>query len=211
MNTYEQKGVEFLKKIEYLVVRPNLKTKDSLFDVLDCISLKQGYHIGLKVAREVGMGDESFFYTYYDEDYFKDGFLLGSIHETSIELFGNLKAEPSEMGAWQVYLLWMSPTVLPFFWHGGYIHRQYFFDRDHYENPLLFCGKQMPEEFKPDIIPQPTVIMEGNKAIVTCPYWNNWEGLVLESKHISINTDGEIDIQEGGHKTLYEYDCGICY
>lgn len=205
MNPYELKGIDFLDKIVYLVERKDLKTKDSLFKVLDQIKLKEGVHLGLKVAGRDGLGDESYFYTYYGKvDPFKD------YGEPPHEVFKNIIVEPSEMGAWQAYLLWMSPTVLPLFWHGGYIRRDYFFDRDDFECPSPW-EEDNPIELKLEQIPQPSVTLEGNKAIVTCPYWNNWEGLVLESMPIIFKSDGGIAIRRAKHKVLMEYNCRICY
>ena len=60
-------------------------------------------------------------------------------------------------------------------------------------------------------IPQPTVTMEDNKAIVTCPYWNYWEGLVLESLPIIFKADGSISFRKEKQKALYKYDCGIVF
>ena len=64
MNSFERKGVEFLAIIKKMGRKKAMVTKDSLFEVLDHIRLKDGYHLGLKLAEENGMGDESFFYTY---------------------------------------------------------------------------------------------------------------------------------------------------
>ena len=59
MNPYERNAIDFLAKIDYLAKRKDLKTKDSLFKVLDHIQLREGFHLGLKVAGRVGIGDES--------------------------------------------------------------------------------------------------------------------------------------------------------
>lgn len=211
MTPYEQNGIDFLKKIEYLVKRKDLKTKDSLFKVLDRIRLRKGFHLQLKVANQVGLGDESFFYTYYgEEDPFKEDLLNNSIHSASTEILKRLVVEPTAMGAWQVYLFIISPTVLPLFWHGGYIRREYFFDREHFECPISMW-EERPINLTLEMIPQPSVTVEDNKAIVSCPYWNNWEGLVLESTPVVFKADGGISVRRAKHKVLYKYHCGLCY
>lgn len=212
MNPYECNAIDFLAKIDYLAKRKDLKTKDSLFKVLVHIQLREGFHLGLKVAGKVGLGNESCFYSYYGkEDPIMSGYPF-STHNHGLDdiLFAGLDVEMSEMGAWQAYLLWMSPTVLPVFWHGGYICREYFFDRENFKGIIPTYG-EMPVEVTLDQIPHPNVTIEGNKAIVTCPYWNEWEGLVLESMPIIFKGDGEIAFRRAKHKVLYKYNCGICY
>ena len=216
MNPYENIGICFLSKLDYLVRRKDLKTKDSLFKVLHDIRLRKEHHLGLYVANQIGLGDESFFYTYWDkipvnllvDEETKHPF--GSYNKGN-DLFKDLMVSRTEMGAWQAFLLWMSPTVLPLFWHGGYIRRIYFFDRGHFECPPSMWDGQRPIDLMIEKIPQPTVTMEGEKAVVTCPYWNNWEGLVLESVPVYFKADGSATIRRAKHKVLYKYDCGICY
>lgn len=211
MNPYEQNGIDFLNKINYLVKRRDLKTKDSLFKVLDHIALRKDCHLQLKVANQTGMGDESYFYTYYGEDDSFNGDLhYSGIENTPTEIFNQLIVEPSEMGAWQAYLLFISPTLLPLYWHGGYIRREYFFDRDNFKCPQPMWDEK-PINLTLEKIPQPYVDMEDNKATVSCPYWNQWEGLVLESIPIVFKADGSISFRRAKHKVLYKYYCGICY
>lgn len=211
MNKFEQNGIDFIHKIDYLVKRKELKTKDSLFKVLNHIMLKKDCHLQLKVANQTGMGDESYFYTYHGEDDpFKGDLHYRGIEDTPTEIFNQLIVEPSEMGAWQAYLIFISPTVLPLYWHGGYIRREYFFDRENF-NEIIPIDAELPVKVTLDIIPQPTVVCEDNKAIVFCPYWNDWEGLVLESTPIIFKSDGSISFRRAKHKVLYKYYCNTCY
>lgn len=211
MNPYEQNGLDFLNKINYLVKRRDLKTKDSLVKVLDHIALRKDCHLQLKVANQTGMGDESYFYTYYGEDDPFNGDLhYSGIENTPTEIFDQLIVEPSEMGAWQAYLLFISPTLLPLYWHGGYIRREYFFGRDNFKCPQPMWDEK-PINLTLEKIPQPYVDMEDNKATVSCPYWNQWEGLVLESIPIVFKADSNILFRRAKHKVLYKYYCGICY
>ena len=220
MNSFESKGIEFAKKIDYLVKRKDLKTSDSLFKVLDCIKLKKGYHMGLKVAQKAGIGDNSFFYTYCgNEDPFKaDKTSMSLLNNTpkvsfvepNADFFKSFRMAPSEMGAWQVYLLWLAPTILPYWWHGGYDAREYFFDREKADDFIPYWSLDPIMNFQ-EKIPQPKVTLKDNEAVVICPYWNNWQGLVLESTPIAFRPDGKIVIKKQRHKVLYKYNCGILF
>lgn len=215
MNPYEQNGINFLNKIDYLVRRKDLKTKNSLFKVLDNIRLKEEFNISLYTARQAGLGDESFFYTYWRKIpthlmFYEDQNYPWGPHNKGKDMFKDLVVEPTAMGAWQAYLLMISPTVLPVFWHGGYIRRKYFFDREHFECPPTMW-EERPINLSLEMIPQPTVSMEDNKAVVSCPYWNDWEGLVLESTPIIFKASDRVSILRAKHKVLYKYDCGICF
>ena len=205
MKVFEQKALEFVSKIDSIIQNNSQENIGSLFTVLDCLSLKQGYHLGLKLASEVGLGDESFFYTYQRDDP-TDSFSC-RVPDDRI-LCKDIIVEPSAMGAWQAYLLYISPTILPTFWHGGYIRREYFFDRENYKG-ITTGWARGKVDIKLNQIPQPTVEMRGF-ASVTCPYWNDWEGLVQETVDVDICREGTI-LRRSQKKVLYKYDCGICY
>ena len=205
MDVFEQKALEFVTKIDTIVQNNSQENIDSLFSVLNCLSLKQGYHLGLKLASEVGIGDESCFYTYQGDNPI-DSFSC-RVPDDRL-LCKDIIVEPSAMGAWQAYLLYISPTILPTFWHGGYIRREYFFDRENYKG-ITSGWARGKVDIKLNQIPQPTVEM-GGIASVTCPYWNDWEGLVLETVDVDICSDGTF-FGRSQKKVLYEYDCGICY
>ena len=205
MNDFEKKALEFESKIDYIIQNNSQENIGSLFSVLDCLSLKQGYHLGLKLASEVGLGDESCFYTYQGDSPI-DSFSCRVPDDRM--LCKDILVEPSAMGAWQAYLLYISPTILPTFWHGGYIRREYFFDRENYKG-ITSGWARGKVDIKLNQIPQPTVEMRGF-AGVTCPYWNDWEGLVLETVDVDICRDGTI-LRRSQKKVLYKYDCGICY
>lgn len=220
MNCFDNKGIEFIDKINYLVKRKDLKTCDSLLKVLDCIKLKKGYHLGLWRARNVGMGDESYLYSYFGkDDPLNDVKTIPSqfaekpdsaLFEPDAAFFKSLIVKPSEMGAWQVYLLWMAPTIMPTFWHGGYIRRKYFI----HNKPIEFFPNRwegVPVEIPAEQIPQTAVTLNGKEAVVSCSYWSDWEGLVLESTPIVFKPDGSVVLKKQSHKVLYKYKCGIYF
>ena len=205
MNEYEKKALEFVSKINKIVQGNSQDEIDSLFSVLDSLSLRPGYRLGLKLAGEVGIGDESWFYT-YQEDKPIDSF-SSRVPESSV-LFEGIIVEQSVMGAWQAYLLYISSTILPTFWHGGYIRREFFFDRENYKGITSHWAHGVNIGLSK--IPQPSVEMRDGKAVVSCPYWNDWRGLVLET--VDIRLEPEETVRLNPHaKVLYEYNCGICY
>lgn len=220
MNIFESRGIEFEQKIDYLAKRKDLKTSDSLLKVLDCIKLEKGYHLGLKVAQGEGLGDKSYFYTYRgNKDPYKADKMSESLMNITPQIsfvknntgfFKSFRVEPSEMGAWQVYLLWLAPTILPYWWHGGYTAREYYFDREK-ANDFIPGWSHNPIMNFQEKIPQPIVTMKDNEAVVICPFWNNWHGLVLESTPIVFKPDNKIIIKRQRHKILYKYNCGIFF
>lgn len=208
MNDFEKKALEFVSKKDEIVKIKSQEAIDSLFSVLDCLSLRIGYRLGLKLAGEVGIGDESWFYTYQGEDPI-DTFSC-RVPQSSV-LFKDIIVEQSVMGAWQAYLLYISPAILPTFWHGGYIRREFFFDRKNYKGIISSWAERNGNvDIKLDQIPQPSVEMGEGKAVVSCPYWNDWRGLVLETVNVQFKSDGGVVLIPHS-KVLYEYNCGICY
>ena len=138
------------------------------------------------MAGEVGIGDESWFYTYQGDDPIDS--LSCRVPDSGI-LFKDIIVEPSAMGAWQAYLLYISPTILPTFWHGGYIRREFYFDRENYKG-ITSGWARGKVDIKLSQIPQPIVEMRGTvSAVITCPYWNDWEGLVLETVDVGRPAD----------------------
>lgn len=112
-NIFASKAEDYHWRIKTNLDSLKKKGDDAVFYDLNALSLDKGYHMGLRTAEEDGLGDESNFYV-YDKDNVEDKEILKYIH-----------AEETAMGAWQVYLLMTSPSLLPTFWHGGYIRRKF--------------------------------------------------------------------------------------
>lgn len=85
-----------------------------------CFRLSPGYKLGLKIA-EPGdyLGDNSFFYIYEGNRNCKDW-----------NVFDHLLVEKSEVGAWQAYLMYTSPRIMPAYWHGLYENSKFIFIED---------------------------------------------------------------------------------
>ena len=178
------------------------KGDDAAFWDLDSLSLEEGYHLGLRVAEQHGMGDESNFYVYD-----KNG-------EEDKDLLKYIRADETPMGAWQVYLLMTSPTLMPTFWHGGYITRKFILkEEDLYEiEPLRYYA--LSELAKQESL-YPSVEFENNSDVKTakihCCYWNDWKGLVREHIEIQMQNGKVISYEEKDNFVIYKYHCGIYY
>ena len=186
------------------VNQDSLKKKgdDAVFYDLDALSLENGYHMGLRTAEQKGMGDESNFYVYNQND------------EEDRELLKYLHADETPMGAWQVYLLMTSPTLLPTFWHGGYIERKFILqEKDLYDIEPLNCYA-LTDLAKSDIL-YPSVESKRNADVLAtdiyCCYWNEWEGLVREHIEVKICNGKVISYEEKGKFVIYKYHCGIYF
>lgn len=219
-NMYAKVGRAFLKTINKVVKDKDGNDKRLLFDTLDKISLNDGFCLGAHMAEAVGMGDESFFYVYEKGN---DPFADKDNLEMKIErmylkrdCFSDLIVEPSAMGAWQAYLFHVAPTVMPVFWHGGYIRRYFIFSLSALRN---ITGPKLVDYYNPingldEVNEQyliPSVSIDNNKASVSCCYWTDWGGLIRETVIVKFKGSRIASISGGRCKTLIKYDCGICY
>ncbi len=212
-NDYNLKGNGFLNAIRLLVDEGEQKDCDVVFDTLDQISLKSGRHLGLKLAEEAGIGDESAFYIFTGNPKPRGQECCGRFPQSDCKrLFGQLVVRPSVMGTWQLYLLFIAPTVLPAFWHGNYIRRTYFFDLS-YQEAYLDVETMFGEEvrMRTASIPLPTVESNAGKYIIRCAYWNDWQGLMLETFKCAIGEDGSAKIYKPTARTLCRYNCGVLF
>lgn len=203
----EKKALQFVSKIDSIIEDGSQVCVDSLFSVLDRLTLKPGFRLGLKIASRKGIGDESWFYTYIQEDDVSDAIDHRVMQRRMI--FDDIIVEQSAMGAWQTYLLYISSTIMPTWWHGGYINREFFFDRENYRGITSNWGRK-DVDIELSQIPQPTVEMKEGKAVVSCPYWNDWKGLVLQTVDVEFKPDGAVALTPHS-KVLYKYDCGVCF
>ena len=206
--------VNFLKKvinkIKFIKLDKEIKY-DFLFEILDRISLKDGMHLYIKVAERKYNGGRSSFYTrppYYREISPELKFLKELVISP---IYPDLNIEKSEMGAWQVYLLHISYTILPLFWHAGYCHRTYFFDVPEVESLRIRVIGGYEVDIPTKLIQVPNVIPDKDKFIVSCTYWNDWKGLVREIICISFLDDGNIDFSAVEEKVLFPYECPIIF
>lgn len=207
--SYIGNGNFFASKAKYYHwrIKTNLdslkkKGDDAVFYDLNSLSLEKGYHMGLRTAEQEGMGDESNFYI-YDKDDVEDKDLLKYIH-----------AEETAMGAWQVYLLMTSPTLLPTFWHGDYIRRKFILEERDLYDIVPLSTSDLSTLANQDII-YPSVEIKREADIVTanvfCCYWSEWGGLIRDHIEMQIQNGKVTSYEDKGSFVLYKYDCGILF
>lgn len=175
-------------------------TPELIFSMLDKLSLTCGnlkLHVATSDTHDIG--DKSYFY-------------IGDDENRDYKIYKHLKAAPSIEAAWQIYLLRYASTVMPVFWHGGYIVRDYVFDEASLNGYVpLECydisGLSRENLLLPEVILSP----DGRIADVYCTYWNDWKGLVRDHLQIEFQKNGKIKLTEIEPLRLFEYNCGICF
>ena len=174
-------------------------------------------------AKSMDFGDKSWFYCYHDEvDPYRENAIdpidsdepFSSCYDTSViyKVFDYLIIEENEMGAWQAYLLSNATILLPTTWHGGYIKRQYVFEAEDLHRkrfPILPFRPRI--DFIDEYDVNPTINISGSEAVVSCCYWNEWEGLVREIVNINMNKGRFRFGFSKSKKVLYKYNCGIMF
>lgn len=206
-NIYSDKAVEYHDVLRTSVTKTtSIKNKGEVFSRLSSIELIPGYSLGLRLANgnTSDIGDESNFYVYNDSGV------------EDVKVLSYLKADPTPMSAWQVYLLMTSPTVMPVFWHGGYIIRKFIFTEfdlseiNQLRNIDLSALKDQGLLF-PSVKIDESNISNKITAHVFCCYWNEWKGLVREHATIVFEGNVVVDFKQEDMNIFYPYDCGICF
>lgn len=180
---------------------------ESLFAVMTSVKERDGYEMRLHLASEAnGSGDNSYFY-------FED---RNGEEDREIEKY--LTVEPTQMGAWELYLLKMSYTQMPCFWHGGYNMCDYIFRAE----DLIEAGGMGETPIKDrdllEICEQydltPDVVMSSESgtsfADVFCCLWNDWRGLYREHCRV-VFKDRSTSIETEQPFVIYRYDCRIFF
>ena len=133
------------------------------------------------------------------------------------EIWDELTIPFTETGIWQAVLLDESRAMLPKGWHHNYMRKDYVFSREDMEgivNGFKWGKRDFDKEKlssflgRDDVLP--SVVIDGDKAIVTYYYWNNWSGFCR--RIISVERHGNsVIIGEKFRKVLVKYRCGIKY
>ncbi len=201
-------GKDFLAAIRLIADSKSHAHQDHILTLLDAIRLRDNFHLALRMAAEEGMSDQSAFYCYEGEvnSYADDEYYTrGSTMTAPYRLFRGLEVEKSVRGAWQAYLLYVSETLLPVSRRGDYIRRTYFFDRANYQGITPMHAEEVVN-IPLKKIPFPTVERQEKRAIVRCPYWSDWHGLVMDTCRIKYLDHGMVSVAHGTGKVLQSYD-----
>lgn len=214
-NEFSKVGYAFVQELDRLVDEP-MPDKGCLFYTLNCLSLEVGFTLKLKLAEQKGTGDTSTFYAIKEEPGEKP--VIGIIPAPAT-LEGNnqplpyIKVKRSVMGIWQAFLLRVSITMLPTFWHDGYIRRSYIFGHKDLEkfNEIYYKQRKNSPLYGIKDILSPQVKMRGQEGTIECCYWNDWKGLVKEYYSVQYGDDTVVEFKLLNVEVLYEYNCGIVY
>lgn len=215
-NVFGKLGRAYLKAIRKVLKTQNQNDKSFLFQTLDCMALEDGYSLGLRLAEKKGRGDESWFFVYETEkgpEEYLSQINCITAHFVNHISYDHILVQRNEMGAWQAYLYTVAITMLPVYWHGGYIVRKYIFKHDDLNDvPALLVDcidDQVLFGIKEKVSPE--IKMQGNEAIVKCCYWNEWRGLVRDTVKILFDGNSIVGFEPLNLEVLYEYNCGICF
>jgi hypothetical protein len=204
LNVYSILGQQIQKRIiESIVKTDGIQDKGELFYVAKSLRPLSDRHIGLHIAScdTEDIGDKSWFYFYSDSNK----------EERDKNICRNLTVDNTAMGAWQLYLVMTAQTIMPVFWHGGYISRTFIFDvKDLSEIQPIQNYDFSILEADGILMPMVELSNDRSKADVYCCYWNDWKGLVREHMQVIFNADGTASCSIIEEFVLYPYDCGIC-
>lgn len=159
------------------------------------------HHVGTSNLKIGGMGDNTGFMLYWESEINKKALLR------------YIRAEMSEQGIWQLYLLNTTPCVMPAYWHGEYMKRDFIFEEydlnriealnDYDLTELMAC---------PIIWPSVTLEQQTEDSVVAhvfCCYWNDWKGLIREHVKMTLK-NGRVEKYENlNDYIIYKYHCGL--
>lgn len=129
-------------------------------------------------------------------------------NENSItNIWEHLRVKKTIIGAWETYLLSSAETILPVWWHGGYIVRKFIFSMKDLDDIDEISGIDFDD--KPEKI-LPNVKIENNVATIECTYWNDWQGLVRETTKYQYNGNLITEV-DSYSEVLFAYNCQILF
>lgn len=195
------------KKVQKLVRE---KKYDEVIKALNKIKVPAGHQLSIHLYEETGeyrLGDEC-----YLEIHTPNGL---TFHDNQKEFWRLLNVENSPEGAWQIYLLYNLWHYLPMFWHALYEKRTYVYSTEQLKKASRYFpdfGDEPVQNFKPEKYDiYPVIWQEGDIWHVGANYWTDFGGLMYEE--LKINLDGKVHVYSRpvSRKTLFRYECGICF
>lgn len=196
-NDLSRFGLKFHELLDKIVAS---QTPGLVFSMLDKLTLTDGplkLHVASGETHDIG--DESYFF-------------IGDGENRQYKIYEYLKTTVSVESAWQIYLLDTARTVMPVFWHGGYIVRKFIFDEASLNDYIpLECYDISGLSRENLLLPEITLSPDGRTADVYCTYWNDWEGLMRDHFQISFLRNGKVKLTEIEPLCLFQYNCGICF
>lgn len=187
----------------------------SIMGILDKASLPEGMSFGIKECEmeSNSLGEES------------KPFVRTPDGKRKYTIFKYFRFEDSVMGAWQAFLLHQLWHYLPLWWHANYDRRIYVYSKE--DLPVTPLGQAMVDPglrrymlmmksnvdsldmANLDLAPE---LYYGNgKAYVSCCFWSEFGGLIREYVELTFAEGMLEDYFFTEEKTLFKYDCGICF
>lgn len=159
------------------------------------------HHVGTIHPKAGGMGDHTRFRLYWES-------------ETNEEaLLRYIRAEMSEQGAWQLYLLKTTPCVMPTYWHGEYMKRKFILeDYDIYGIDVLSDYNLTDLIVCPILWPSVSLEHQTEDSVVAhvfCCYWNDRKGLIREHVKMTLKNGRVEKYENQDDLVIYKYHCGI--
>ena len=194
-NMFAAKAKDYHWRIKTNLDSLKKKGDDAVFYDLDALSLEEGYHICLLKSEEKGEANEPKYYV-YAENTVADYDILKYIH-----------VDETAMGAWQLYLLMTSSTVMPTIWQLESIERVFILqEADLYGIEVLNTSDLSDFSIR-DIYPSVTTERDSDGLIanVRCTYWNEWEGLIQESIKVEIRNGKVSSYENQGKFVMFKY------
>ncbi len=194
---------DYIKIAECLFSTIKDEKYDSIITCLPNLKISSEYKLVVELCKDNGYGDIS-----------KLAVLKACSNELArLDIWEYIEVENSPLGAWQAYLLSSIWHALPFFWHGGYNRRIYFFSEEEYTKFLISVknSKKISFAFEQKMDIKPKIVQSGNEYYISCCYWSEWGGLIKEQVAVTINDNKIEKISAINEETLLKYDCGICF
>lgn len=150
----------------------------------------------------------------YTDDKYIGHMLSDEDSEVVPDYFNYLTVPFTEIGVWQAYLLKNTPSLLTLWWHAAYNRFSYIFTK----KDLLSAIKHQKDieladkvtAFSNQEILIPKVVINGNKAIVSCCKWNDWVGLYQEFVEIT-KKGNRVHFSEPVRKRIIGYSSDIMF
>ena len=171
----------------------------SIMGILDKASLPKGMSFGIKECemKSNSLGEES------------KPFVRTPDGKRDYSIFKYFRFEDSVMGAWQAFLLHQLWHYLPLWWHANYDRRIYVYSKEDLPETLLGQAMVGPDMDNLDLAPE---LYYGNgKAYISCCFWTDFGGLIKEYVELTLAEGMLEDSFFTEEKTLFKYDCGICF
>jgi hypothetical protein len=173
-----------------------------LLSQLTDVEVESACTLELRMPKKTGCGDNSHLSIRYPNG------------EKTEDIIYNLIVKPTEMAAWQLYLLKNIAAVLPYYWHGGYNRCTYIFQESDIDGIVPLKFHDLSELSAQDLfVPSVEKTIKNGQCctmLVRCCHWNDWNGLVKEEVSIMIE-NGHCVSYERTTVDLFKYNCGLWY